>query len=204
MIQGKFSLSQCVLKWILACAVVVVIAGCNEEGPDQPITQSSTSAQIESADYDTDSWKTIIPDTCSRFFDGCNQCRRVPGNIDVACTRMSCPRYSKPECLDNSVPEQNAETTTDTPETREYFCDKHNRFSVFFGKYVVGDREETLAEGEVVFADRQTLAATRLQRMDTTSGNVFTDGRLVFQLQGDEAQVLLQNEPLYVDCKTGT
>lgn len=50
--------------------------------------------------YDQNSWRTMIPDSCASFFDGCNNCRRMEGEAEVACTRMYCETYRKPECRD--------------------------------------------------------------------------------------------------------
>lgn len=54
----------------------------------------------EPVTYTPDSWRTMIPETCSHFFDGCNKCSRAPGAEMAACTRMACMEYKKPECLD--------------------------------------------------------------------------------------------------------
>lgn len=51
--------------------------------------------------YDQHSWKTIISDSCQSFFDGCNNCKRITGKSDAACTRKMCKNgYEKPKCLD--------------------------------------------------------------------------------------------------------
>ncbi len=50
--------------------------------------------------YDQNSWKTLIPSTCVSFFDGCNNCNRMEGSAEAACTRMYCETYQKPECRD--------------------------------------------------------------------------------------------------------
>lgn len=51
-----------------------------------------------SVSYDQNSWKTMIPATCSSFYDGCNSCTRVGDG--AACTKMACQTYQKPECRD--------------------------------------------------------------------------------------------------------
>ena len=50
--------------------------------------------------YDAESWKTLIPESCMAYFDGCNNCRRAPGSDVGACTRMACQKYEQPRCLD--------------------------------------------------------------------------------------------------------
>lgn len=61
---------------------------------DEPSTTSE-----EEMTYDQDSWKEIIADSCTSYFDGCNNCRREPGAEIGACTRKACAEYQKPECL---------------------------------------------------------------------------------------------------------
>lgn len=50
--------------------------------------------------YDQHSWKDIIDESCQSFFDGCNNCQRIAGKSDAACTRKMCQAYEKPRCLD--------------------------------------------------------------------------------------------------------
>lgn len=50
--------------------------------------------------YNENSWKTMIADSCTSYFDGCNNCRRSPGADIAACTRKFCHEYKKPFCLD--------------------------------------------------------------------------------------------------------
>lgn len=53
--------------------------------------------------YNSESWKEIIPDTCMRFYDGCNECFRQEGSNLVSCTEIGCETYSRPKCLDETV-----------------------------------------------------------------------------------------------------
>jgi hypothetical protein len=69
---------------------------------DQP------AADDPSAVYDQNSWKTMIPDSCMSFFDGCNNCQRIEGEAEAACTRMYCETYGKPECRDEKEADENA------------------------------------------------------------------------------------------------
>jgi len=50
--------------------------------------------------YDQFSWKTMIPDSCLHFSDGCNGCFRNQPGGQVGCTLMACNFYSKPYCKD--------------------------------------------------------------------------------------------------------
>ncbi len=51
-------------------------------------------------EYTADSWKTMIPDTCISYFDGCNNCVQEDGAESAACTAMACEEYQEPKCLD--------------------------------------------------------------------------------------------------------
>jgi hypothetical protein len=52
------------------------------------------------SDYDGQSWKDIIPETCMSYFDGCNTCNRAEGSLQTMCTMRACFRYEEPRCLD--------------------------------------------------------------------------------------------------------
>ena len=77
-------------KIILLVALVFFVNSCANQS-----TQTS---------YDMNSWKSVIPDSCLSFFDGCNNCRRAEAGKIAACTRKYCETYSKPVCLDNKNP----------------------------------------------------------------------------------------------------
>jgi hypothetical protein len=55
--------------------------------------------------YDATSWEDMVPATCKNFFDGCNQCMRMPDSDVAACTKMFCEIYAEPYCLDEDVVE---------------------------------------------------------------------------------------------------
>jgi len=65
---------------------------------DQPVEQSD-----DQMTYDQDSWKDMISEGCTAYFDGCNNCRREPGAEIAACTRKFCQEYEKPECLSETI-----------------------------------------------------------------------------------------------------
>lgn len=77
------------LTTTLSLGAVILLAGCG--------TQNS-GPTIELAN--SESWKTMIPESCQSFFDGCNQCMRTADG-EVACTEMLCERYEMPKCLDD-------------------------------------------------------------------------------------------------------
>lgn len=70
---------------ILSC--VFLLSACQTQ-PEQAIV------------YDHNSWKNLLPATCVKFFDGCNNCTRHPGSDIAACTRKFCAHYEKPVCMD--------------------------------------------------------------------------------------------------------
>lgn len=73
--------------WLLA--TVLFVAGCSQ--------QPAESAPV----YDANSWKSIVPADCRNFFDGCNNCTRMAGSEEAACTRMACETYQKPRCVEH-------------------------------------------------------------------------------------------------------
>lgn len=67
---------------------VLVISGCS----------------TNKVEYNQDSWKTTIPQTCKSFFDGCNNCNKGQDSKEAACTMMACETYQEPKCLDTMDP----------------------------------------------------------------------------------------------------
>ena len=58
-----------------------------------------TGCQFSIPKYNKDSWKTMIPDSCQQFSDGCNTCNRT--DYGVGCSEMWCSEYEKPKCISN-------------------------------------------------------------------------------------------------------
>jgi len=69
--------------------LLILMSGCVQSAPTK-------------VKYNQNSWKTIIPDSCRSYFDGCNNCRRSPASDIAACTRKMCIEYEKPICLDKT------------------------------------------------------------------------------------------------------
>ncbi len=86
------------IAMIFACAAVLLLTAC--------------ASQPTEVVYDADSWRDTIPATCQSFFDGCNQCMRMPGSDEAACTRMFCETYAEPYCSDE-VAEEVVNTDSD-------------------------------------------------------------------------------------------
>lgn len=66
-------------------------------------TPEMTTEESETVSYNQNSWKDMIPDTCTQFFDGCNNCSKAEGAEMAACTRKACAMYEKPECLQETL-----------------------------------------------------------------------------------------------------
>lgn len=82
------------LATTLSLGAILLLAGCNQQ------TQSINESEITS-----ESWKTMIPQSCQSFFDGCNNCMRTADG-EVACTKMYCEKYDTPKCLDEEQGDQ--------------------------------------------------------------------------------------------------
>ena len=88
----------------------VVLTGCNEK--DNTVNNPEVDPNVvvtleeetnEGVSYDAESWKEIIPEDCTYFFDGCNNCSRIEWEDVVACTEMFCETYEEPRCTDEEV-----------------------------------------------------------------------------------------------------
>jgi len=77
------------IVWFMALGLFI-LAGCAST-PTQEVT------------YDPDSWKTEIAASCQIFFDGCNQCMRLPHSDEAGCTKMFCETYAQPYCMDEEI-----------------------------------------------------------------------------------------------------
>lgn len=101
--------------------VTLLLAGCTST-PSSPTPDMADT--ITSSGYNAESWKTIIPESCQTFNDGCNQCSRIPGTDEVACTLMYCEEYAEPKCTDDMVQEMPSEEVLDEMSTDEVAMDK--------------------------------------------------------------------------------
>lgn len=95
------------LATTLSLGAILLLAGCNQQ------TQSINESEITS-----ESWKTMIPQSCQSFFDGCNNCMRTADG-EVACTRMFCEKYDTPKCLDE---EQGGVQQIGMPNPASEYC----------------------------------------------------------------------------------
>jgi hypothetical protein len=72
-------------------------SGCVGFSPFDLLNDCQLACEKE---YNSESWKEIIPDSCTNFNDGCNNCNRAKGEGLAACTMMACEKYKRPVCLD--------------------------------------------------------------------------------------------------------
>ncbi|MDO4714595.1 MAG: hypothetical protein Q4B28_08435 [bacterium] len=101
--------------------VTLLLAGCTFT-PSSPTPDVVDT--ITSSGYHAESWKSIIPESCQTFNDGCNQCSRRPDTDEVACTLMYCEEYAEPKCTDDMVQEIPSEEVLDEISTDEVVMDK--------------------------------------------------------------------------------
>jgi len=81
--------------------LAVGVSSCQQKTETTVAPTAAPTATPPPLTYNPNSWKSIIPDTCQTFFDGCNNCRRATDGPEAACTRKACSEYSKPRCLDS-------------------------------------------------------------------------------------------------------
>ena len=177
--------------FIIALAPLILLAMMSA-----PRAGGTSSAQ----EYDAESWKTLLPESCTAFFDGCNNCRRTAGSAVAACTRKACAVYEKPRCLDEPITEGAVGTTPFDGKLVKFSCDDGKQFRVYYGEYVSGDQRVRLGENEIMLADEQTHTAYRLERARAASGARYSDGSLEFWEHGGEAMLRQEGRNLYQNC----
>ncbi|MEE2729855.1 MAG: MliC family protein [Pseudomonadota bacterium] len=173
------------MEWIKSLSLLLVVSlmmACTATPP----------AADETEHYTQDSWQSMIPASCTHFFDGCNKCTRAAGSEMAACTRMACMEYKKPECLDAAAQASGGE---------QFRCVGDKRFTVYRSTYSSGGQQQTLGQGEIMLVDAQSQRASLLKRVPTGSGERYEGEQdLIFWSKGPDAMVLQKNEPLYRDC----
>lgn len=182
--------------WWVGSILAILLTGC---GPEQtaPAAGTPSNDPAESKEepmvYGPDSWKSLIPEACLHFFDGCNTCTRSPGSDIAACTRKACMTYKEPRCLDEQTSEAEFQSMS-------YTCDGGETFTVFRGEYRGGDMRVKLEADEIWMSDAQTRTAYRMQRVRSASGEKYSDGDISFWTKGAEAMVQKGDNVLYKAC----
>lgn len=143
--------------------------------------------------YHANSWKSMIDANCVVYFDGCNQCRRSPGQEAAACTKLACFAYSKPECYQTSLEKNEIQNNT-------YQCDEGVLLEFYRGRYNVGDLRKTLADNQIMLRDPNKNLIYELRRVSSGSGEKYSDGITVFWLKDNLAQVQLAKASPWLSC----
>lgn len=194
------------MKQFLLFSLLIITTGLsacnsntNERSAIAPPLQEKTSddllGHVEQAEshYDSNSWKTEIPDDCTSYFDGCNNCSRTSGIAVSACTKKACSQYQKPFCLDVAKDDT---PTVPAVRSRTYRCDDDKTFSIHFGEY---------GEAQKLGADEIVLVGSQ----EHTLHKVPSDGTEMYQSEqglqfiDNGLQVILQKDGqvLYSGCK---
>ncbi len=190
--------------------VWLTVSGCASHEEQPPTRSTSPAAVSEDSVYDANSWKTLIPASCQRFSDGCNQCVRNAETGNAACTRKACFTYGKPQCLDGRD-----NTSTGTPEAAAalygggaaagqgvlFQCQNGHQFQLFYKVYQAGDMRMKLQDDQVMLSDRQTHSAHLLTRVPSASGSRYQGDGLELWNKGKEAIVDRDEQPLYRQCQ---
>ena len=155
------------------------------------------------AEYDADSWKTLIPESCKSYFDGCNQCRRGEDATAGLCTRKACAVYQKPRCLDQPITEGSMGGPPFSGRLFRFSCGDGASLRVYYEQYVSGDQLVALAEDEIMLVDEKTHTAHRLSRQRAASGAKYASEALEFWEHGGEATLRKDGQRLYGTCKPG-
>ena len=158
------------------------------------------SSEAQKKTYDQSSWQTMIPESCTSFFDGCNNCTRAEGSDNAACTRMFCETYKEPQCLDTNPDEM---TASSRGKKVSYKCEAENEFMISYDEYVSGDAITKLKADQIMFSDRQTVTASILNRTVAASGEKYaSENGLNFWSKGETAVVMQGETNLYENCET--
>ncbi|RDV28192.1 hypothetical protein DXV75_04345 [Alteromonas aestuariivivens] len=154
--------------------------------------QSHNEEAMPVTGFNSDSWKTMIPQSCEQYFDGCNQCRRGPSGV-AACTRKFCAEYQQPACLESGV---------DLSDYRVvYYCDGGKSFSLSYGVYHQGEEDVVLNQGEVMMADHQSMSSMLLEGEALPGGTRYTGENVIVELMGNLASVSKGGLTVYANCQ---
>mgnify|MGYP003986755713 FL=1 len=86
----------------LSIGLIVVFTAISLAGENEISDESLDISNDESYDLVTQS---KIPENCTVWFDGCNNCVINLDNPEImGCTKMACFEYEQPMCIEFSVP----------------------------------------------------------------------------------------------------
>lgn len=141
---------------------VLTLVGCAAAPSSQDDLDTAQTGAV--SQYDANSWKALIPASCQSFNDGCNQCTRIEGSDDVACTRMFCETYAEPYCSDD---ENDGATQADQSDLEAMYVG-------LFVQDAVAQAEKNNTFFRVVMEDGEALPVTldlRPGRINATVAN---------------------------------
>lgn len=210
-------ISRCMyLASFLTITLAVAACGENEsevkvgsvESPSVEKPQASTNLNAskpatEQSGYDRNSWKTMIPDNCKSFFDGCNHCRRSDDSDMAMCTKKMCMEYQRPKCFDELGGEGDSATsssTKDAPAIYEIVCD-NGKFKLFFNEYVADDQRLKLQKGQVMLSDAQAHETSLLVREATDTGEKYSNPYVELRIDGEIVEIKTRDGIQYNNCK---
>lgn len=175
------------LSLSIAVAVSLGLAACGS-------TPSQDDAEQEAR------WQTLNEPDCKTYFDGCNTCTRDPDTGISACTRKACADYEPPRCLDDA--DAGVNSALEEPRVLRFRCADSNRFTVYFGEYLVADTRVALEDSQVMFVDGATRIAEVMTEQPTASGKKYVSGTTSLWLEGESALVNKANDNYYNNCET--
>lgn len=175
---------------------LLLLAGCASN--DTASGEAQSDAPAASQNFDANSWKSMIPKSCQRFSDGCNNCVRNIESGVAACTRKACVSYSKPECMDEMI----SGSAGAGPKTVTYRCESDNRLQVSYGRYIHDEKTVELQPGQIILRDLQAASAHLLNRVRSASGERYQGDGLEFWSKGKDGMLRRNGQPLYLSCVT--
>lgn len=177
---------QNIISWSVICSLALLIFSCGEN-PTRP-----------NGKFDSNSWRTLIPENCQTYFDGCNNCTRDPQSGETVCTRDICEVYEEPRCLDGE--EGVSVAAIIGPREVKYRCADNKRFTLYYGEYPIGGKKIKLKDSQVMFVDGATRIAEVMTVQPSTTGEKYVSGATTVIAKDKEARVNKFNNIYYANC----
>lgn len=106
----KIRFAKILFYLVLSSLTALIACSTQPRNTTQTTVHAPEASVTSAANYDANSWKKIIADSCTHFYDGCNHCQRSSVTEQsshaespiIACTRKFCANYSKPYCADSN------------------------------------------------------------------------------------------------------
>ncbi len=162
-----------------------IVVSYEVEGSDLPLVE-----EPETERYNSESWKSIIPETCTSYFDGCNNCSRTAGIEVSACTKKACQQYQRPTCLEEIVIDE------PIPKIRsvDYICNNDKKFTIYYGEY----NAKTISANDIILVGSQEHLLSKIASDD---GETYrSEQGLLFIDNGLHVELLKDDVVLYAKC----